>query len=46
MKILCPSIEEYQGQEFEMSGFGEQVEVVRYKRFSESLLGKGIAFEM
>jgi hypothetical protein len=47
VKVLCPSIGEYQGQEWEWVGWG--VGVGRRggnRRFSEGKLGKGITFEM
>jgi hypothetical protein len=46
VKILCPSIGGYQGQEVGVGWVGEQGKVGWYRGFSERKLGKGIAFEM
>jgi hypothetical protein len=45
MKVLCPSIGECQGQEWEWMGWGAG-RGVRGRGFSEGKLGKGITFEM
>ena len=42
-KVLCPSIGEYQGQEWEWVGWGTGG---GDRGFSEGKLGKGITFEM
>ena len=44
MKALCPSIGEWQDQEWELSGLGRKGGGVR--GFSEGKVGKGITFEM
>jgi hypothetical protein len=41
VKALCPSVQEYQGQEAGVGGL-----VSRGKGFSEEKQGKGITFEM
>jgi hypothetical protein len=43
--IICPSTWECQGQEVGVGGLGSRAGGV-YRGFSESKLGKGIAFEM
>jgi hypothetical protein len=45
VKVLCPSIEECLGQEWEWVGWGEG-ERGGSRGFSEGKLGKGITFEM
>jgi hypothetical protein len=45
VKVLCPSIGECQGQEWEWVG-GEQGLGVGDREFSEGKLGKRITFEM
>jgi hypothetical protein len=45
VKILCPSIEEFQGQEAGVGGLGSKGGGGD-RGFSERKLGKGITFEM
>jgi hypothetical protein len=46
VKVLCPSVEECQGQEAGVGWVGEQGEGEGYRGFSEGKLGKEITFEI
>jgi hypothetical protein len=46
VKVLCPSIGEYQGQEVGVGGLGSRGKEERIGDFLEGKLGKGIPFEM
>jgi hypothetical protein len=45
VKVICPSIGEFQGQKAGMSGLGSRAGG-GYRGLSERKLGKGITFEM
>jgi hypothetical protein len=46
VKVLCPSIGEYQGQEGGVGELGNRGRGLGGREFSERKLGKGITFKM